>query len=415
MNMTRLLLLLTLVLLQAPAQTAEQRLAEVQQKLRRLDPATIESLLAQAVNDPDGNIRYVILDRLGRTDHPQVRQALERHAATDPDPRVALVALERLRVMNARSLAELFEKRLALAAGRKDEKALKALEAVHQRWVTQARGAILPAFFQEPPPVFQVSASGSPVRVAAIADFGVENDDQRAVAAAVAAVHRRQPFSFGITLGDNIVPDGVTDPSDPRWKGGWEQIYGTLGFPFFAITGNHDWGFADSPAGEILYSRQSKSWRMPALYYTFTAGPAQFFALATHAMSHTQLRWLERELQRSQARWKIVYGHHPIYSYGMHGDTPELKRLLLPVLKGRAQIYLAGHDHLPQYLQPEGGVHFFVGPAAGQSSRPEASGPLTIFSGSFYGFLTLEITAERVEVAFFGSDGGLLYKTGIGR
>lgn len=412
--MTRLLVLLILIFCQAPAQTAQQRLAEVQEKLKRLDPATIQSLLAQAVNDPDGNIRYVILDRLGRTDNPQVRQALERHAATDPDPRVALVALERLRVMNARALGELFEKRLALAASQKDEKALKALEAAHQRWATHARGAVLPAFFQQPPPVFQVPGAGSSIRVAVIADFGQENEDQRAVAAAVAAVHRRQPFSFGITLGDNIVPDGVTDPADPRWKTGWEQIYDTLGIPFFAVTGNHDWGFADSPAGEILYSRQSRSWRMPALYYSFTAGPAQFFALATHAFSHTQLRWLETELARSRARWKIVYGHHPIYSYGTHGDTPELKRLLLPVLKGRAQIYLAGHDHLPQYLQPEGGVHFFVGPAAGQSSRPERAGPLTIFSGSFYGFMALDISAERVEVAFFGSDGRLLYKTDIG-
>lgn len=415
MTMRRLFVLLILLFWQAPAQTADQRLAEVQQKLRRTDQATIESLLAQAATEPDANIRYLILDRLGRTDSPQVRQALERHAATDPDPRVALVALERLRVMHARALVGLLEKRLALAAGQKDEKALKALEAVHQRWVTQARGAVLPAFLQQPPPVFQAPGAGSSIRVAAIADFGVENEDQRAVAAAVAAVHRRQPFNFGITLGDNIVPDGVTDPADPRWKGGWEQIYGALGIPFFAVSGNHDWGFPDSPAGEILYSRQSKSWRMPAPYYTFTAGPAQFFALDTYAFSQTQLRWLEGELARSRAPWKVVYGHHPIYSYGVHGDTPELKRLLLPVLKGRAQIYLAGHDHLPQYLQPEGGVHFFVGPAAGQSSRPEASGPLTIFSGSFYGFMALDISAERIEVAFFGSDGALLYKTAITR
>ena len=149
-----------------------------------------------------------------------------------------------------------------------------------------------------------------------------------------------------------------------------EKIYDPPRIPFFAVTGNHDWGFADSAAAEILYSRQSPTWRMPALYYSFTAGPVQFFALATQAWSETQRNWLDQELQRSTARWKIVYGHHPIYSYGVHGDTPELQESLLPVLKNRgANIYLVGHDHLVQHLKPEGGVHFFVAPAAGQSAR----------------------------------------------
>jgi phosphodiesterase/alkaline phosphatase D-like protein len=153
---------------------------------------------------------------------------------------------------------------------------------------------------------------------------------------------------------------------------------------------------------------------MPALYYTFTAGDAQFFALATQAMSATQLRWLDRELAASQARWKIVYGHHPIYSYGVHGDTPQLIESLLPILKkNRVQVYLVGHDHLVQHLKPEGGVHFFVAPAAGQSSRPVKSGPQTVYSGSFYGFAAMEMDAARLRFAFLDTDGKTQYETEI--
>ncbi len=411
--MKKLLLLVVLALFQAPAQTSQERLAQVRQKLQRLDAATVAELLAQAAGDPDHEIRYLILDRLGRTQNPQVREALERHAAADPDARVALLALERLRLLQARELGELFQKRLALAARQNDPKALETLRAAHQRWATHARGATLPGFFQQPPPAFQAVPARGLLRVAAIGDFGQENENQRAVAAALAAAHRRRPFHLGLTLGDNFVPDGVTDPDDPRWKGGWVQIYDSLRIPFFASTGNHDWGLADSPAAQILYAGRSRSWRMPALYYTFTAGPAQFFALATHAFSETQAEWLRRELERSTARWKIVYGHHPIYSYGVHGDTPELQRLLLPVLQGRAQLYIAGHDHLPQHLRPEGGVHFLVGPAGGQSSRPDKSGPRTLFSGSFYGFITLEIDRERIRAAFLDTEGKTRYETAI--
>lgn len=37
----------------------------------------------------------------------------------------------------------------------------------------------------------------------------------------------------------------------------WEELYGPLGIPFFATTGNHDWGYADSPAGEVLRTQTS--------------------------------------------------------------------------------------------------------------------------------------------------------------
>ena len=42
--------------------------------------------------------------------------------------------------------------------------------------------------------------------------------------------------------------------------------------------------------------------------------PVQFFALDTQsvALSARQLERLDTELSRSQARWKVVYGHHPI-------------------------------------------------------------------------------------------------------
>jgi predicted DNA-binding protein len=407
----RLLLVPFLLFTLLPAQTAKDRLGEVQQKLKKISATSARELIEQADKDPDPAVRRLILDRLGRTSHPGVREALERHAATDPDASVAMAALDRLRRQQAQDLQELFEKRLEQARAQKDQKSLDALAAAHQRWVTLGKGAVVPEFLQQAPPVFAAAPAKPSVRVFAFGDFGVDGPDQRAVAAAVAAFHRKSPFDFGLTLGDNFAPDGVLDLADPRWKSGWEQIYSPAGVPVYAVTGNHDWGFADSPAAEILYSAHSPTWRMPALYYTFTAGPAQFFALATQAMSETQLQWLDRELTRSTARWKIVYAHHPIYSYGPHGPQPGLQERLLPILRNRVNLYLVGHEHILQDLKPEAGVHFLVNVASGQKSRESKSGAATLHADSFYGFCVFDIDQQRIHVRSVDVDGKTRYET----
>ena len=152
---------------------------------------------------------------------------------------------------------------------------------------------------------------------------------------------------------------------------------------------------------------------MPALYYTYTAGSAQFFALATQAFSETQAQWLDRELARSTAKWKIVYGHHPIYTYGTHGDSPELEKMLLPVLKGRVTAYIAGHDHLVQHLKPVDGVHLFITPSSGQTARPIKTGEKAIAVDTFDGFMVLDIAPESLDVTFVDAKGAVRYQAQI--
>lgn len=405
-------ILIAFLFLQQPADLTTQRLETVRSQARKTDSATVAEMIRLADTDPDPRIRRVIVDRLGRHNRPEIRAMLERRALTDPDAEIAMFALERLRLTEAQELGQIFAKRLELAKSANDEKARAILAAGHQRWASLSKGAILPAFLEQPPPVFQASAKQK-VRVLGFGDFGEEGDKQVVCAKAVATYHRGKPFDLGITLGDNIVPVGVTGLNDPRWRSGWEALYDPLGIPIYASTGNHDWGLADSPAAEILYSQKSQSWKMPALYYTYTAGSAQFFALATQAFSETQAQWLDRELARSTAKWKIVYGHHPIYTYGTHGDSPELEKMLLPVLKGRVNAYIAGHDHLVQHLKPVDGVHLFITPSSGQTARPIKTGEKAIAVDTFDGFMVLDIAPESLDVTFVDAKGAVRYQAQI--
>ena len=64
------------------------------------------------------------------------------------------------------------------------------------------------------------------------------------------------------------------------------------------------------------------------------------------ANMQAQADWLDREMGKSDAKWKIVSFHHPIFSSHQGRDTPEKREKLLPVfLKHKVDLVLQGHDH----------------------------------------------------------------------
>src|SRR5258705_799429 len=66
-----------------------------------------------------------------------------------------------------------------------------------------------------------------------------------------------------------------------------------------------------------------------------------------------QLALLDRELAASRAPWKLVFGHHTIYSGGSeHGNTAELLEQIKPILERRGvQAYINGHEHDLQHIK----------------------------------------------------------------
>ena len=398
---------------QARAALAERDDAErsdLVELLMEADPAaTLDFVLALLEEDPSPVVRAEIIDELEDQPDARVVPVLEGRVLRDPDPNIAVAALEILRARATMPLLQLLERRIDAVRASDDPEQLRQLAGEHERWATVVRGGLLPTFLQQPPPVFAAAPAAIRLRVLAFGDFGDGSEAQHAVAAAMRTYHGRRPFDFALTLGDNFYSIGMASPDDERWKTWWSDLYDPLRIRFYATLGNHDWGQPNSPAAEILYTSRSESWRMPAAYYTFTAGAAQFFALDTDVISEAQLLWLQEALAASRARWKIVYGHHPIYSHGQHEDNNMKIDQLLPVLRDRADIYLAGHDHDMQHLKPEGRLHFFIAGSGGKL-RPITPGPRSLFAHSAHGFAVLEIESDRLSVAFVDSEGAELYR-----
>jgi tartrate-resistant acid phosphatase type 5 len=378
-------------------------------------PAADAFLKTQLVKDPSTRVRTTIAQLIAADARwmalPDTISTLENVVASDPDATVSLAALEALRRARMRRLNAILNERLAAAGTSGDAALLGRLRDEQDRWVSLERGTMLPTFLRTPPPLFTATPADRPVRVVAFGDFGTGSAAQMALGKTLAAYHQARRFDIGITLGDNFYSVGMESPADPRWQTQWEQVYGPLGIAFYAALGNHDWGHPDSPAAEILYSAKTPTWRMPSSYYTFSAGPVQFFALDTQtvALSERQLRWLDAELSRSQARWKIVYGHHPIYSGGAYEDRPDLITKLLPLLRDRVDAYIGGHDHNLQALRPEGNVRFYIAGGGGAGLYDLRPYERSVFSSRSNGFAVIDADRAQMTVSLVDGNGVTLF------
>jgi hypothetical protein len=188
---------------------------------------------------------------------------------------------------------------------------------------------------------------------------------------------QRQGCDYGVMLGDNIYEDGVTSPDDPQFKTKFEDMYSPLGIPFYVTLGNHDIrSHREGIQGQIAYSNRSAIWRMPDRYYSVREDEIEYFVLDTNTFrkDSAQIDWLKDALRHSDATWKIVMGHHPLYSVGMHGlgdmiegfPMKRLRKVLDPILcKEGADMYFAGHDHhLEVNISKCGVLHLLSGAAA---------------------------------------------------
>ena len=272
-------------------------------------------------------------------------------------------------------------------------------------------------------------------------DWGRQGEtDQVDVATQMGIAANSLKPQFIISVGDNFYEDGVASTSDPQWQTSFEKVYRApaLQVPWYVALGNHDYrGNCDA---QIAYSRLSQRWNMPARYFTQTrqidtATAVDFFYLDTTPMVKSywhepgyrehvitqdvpkQLAWFKAALAASTAPWKIVIGHHPIYSGGGilgHGDTRELIEDVLPLLKQyQVQAYFNGHDHNLQHLQA-GTVNLFDS-GAGSRARPVFRTRYTKFAEACSGFTAVSLQADNLKVRMIDYRGRLLYTADIPR
>jgi hypothetical protein len=199
-------------------------------------------------------------------------------------------------------------------------------------------------------------------------------------------------------LGDNIYPSGATLGADgfddaSRFKDILTDPYANIvaqpeDYLTYAVLGNHDW-FNGREAGfaQIDFLEKAEKFYMDGPFYSVKPpagnGEIELFVIDTDMVlakvpvyeAHLNadgsertsdvvkppefiveplsdaeqniVPWLEHALKESTAQWKLVVGHHPLWSSKgeKHQETRALRSLILPMLCRYADVYIAGHAH----------------------------------------------------------------------
>jgi hypothetical protein len=208
-------------------------------------------------------------------------------------------------------------------------------------------------------PDLRLPLKNGSVRWAVIGDNGTGDQAEQDVANQMQRYWTTVHFDFVTMDGDNIY--GGHSPRDfaAKFERPYKELLGE-GVKFYASLGNHD----DSNI-EINY----KPFNMGGnRYYTFRKGDVQFFVLDSNYMDPPQLAWFEDKLKSTDAKWKIAYFHHPMFTAAaFHGPDLDLRQQLMPLLiKYGVNAVWSGHEHVYEHLKPQNGIYFFVVGNSGQ-------------------------------------------------
>ena len=246
-------------------------------------------------------------------------------------------------------------------------------------------------------------------------------------------------IDFMIVAGDPIHDDGVTSVEDEEWKLKIENVYTAASLhtiPWYVVSGNHEYN--GSVPAILDYSNVSERWNAPARYYSMeqpigkSGQKALFVFIDTAPLidkyrhdpdysdageqdMNAQIAWIENTLLSSDAKWKVVIGHHPVYAKTtkeLHERTDMQERVGVLLEKHDIDFYICGHIHNFQHINTTGSsVHYIVNSSASQS-RPvheidEVEGVL--FGNPDPGYSAFTVSADSVQFLFINHIGETAY------
>lgn len=230
------------------------------------------------------------------------------------------------------------------------------------------------------------------VRFAVIGDMGTASRAQREVGQRMSLFRQKFPFTFVITVGDNILGSETAADFKAKFEAPYAELLGA-GVKFYASLGNHD---NPEQRNYGLFSMGGQR------YYTFRISEGvRLFALDSNYLDAPQLTWLEKELSSSGSDWKIAYFHHPLYSSGRtHGSSLDLQKTLEPLfVRYGVNVVFTGHDHIYERVKPQKGITYFVAGSAGSLRKGDYRQPKPFSAIGFdrdFVFMLVEIDGPKM-------------------
>jgi len=161
----------------------------------------------------------------------------------------------------------------------------------------------------------------------------------------------------------SIVGDLTQNCTNEQWDLFFEE-FETINAkaPLMPASGNHDM-YPNWFRNMFALKEQRNYFNFSGLYYSFDYGDAHIAVLNTNDwffyVGTAQRNWLINDMNASDARWKIVLTHRPVYTGSSPENAPDilaLRRTLSPVCDMLGvDLVLSGHRHSYYRSRPGGG------------------------------------------------------------
>jgi DNA repair exonuclease SbcCD nuclease subunit len=261
--------------------------------------------------------------------------------------------------------------------------------------------------------------------------------EQKNIAGLLGEVVDQNSIAFLAVAGDPIHDEGVQSVDDNEWNLKIENIYtapSLYTIPWYVISGNHE--YRGNVQAVLDYSQKSERWNAPARYFTVSrpigdSGKECLFVFvdtsplidkyrsnsekypeAGSQDMDAQLAWIQQTLESSDAHWKIVIGHHPVYAdtEKVDSERTDIQNRLMPLLENNGvAFYICGHIHNFQHIRPQGAkVEYIVNSSASQSREVK---PVegTQFCNPDPGFSVMSISSDRIDYYMENHEGKVIY------
>lgn len=253
------------------------------------------------------------------------------------------------------------------------------------------------------------------------------------------AQKRHPSAELFINMGDLV--DNGQDASQWRaWLGSVEPFSAELAFA--PVIGNHEaysleWKMTPPKSYINLFAVPEKGLRQyPRQFYSFDYGPVHFTVLDTNfpevkewqpKLLEEELVWLEQDLAKSKARWKIVLQHRDIFMYAFSKESgrpqretrlQDYSRQLMPLYeKYNVDAVLSAHLHtyrrrvpLRNFAPAEDGITYILTGVAGNVRYPKLWGDFVWDAArapqpETANYMTMEVDNNRLFIKAFLPDG----------
>jgi hypothetical protein len=211
-----------------------------------------------------------------------------------------------------------------------------------------------------------------------------------------AAILEKGP-RFVVDTGDSVNRGDAAD-----WRDYYTAARGLFAqTPVFATRGNHD-----GLEGYAEYNPWPPGGLGPSVY-AFTYGNAAFVTLDSNFPDDARQRgYVEKALAALTGGPLFVFQHHPLYSCGRHGSSPELQEAYRPLFERyRVTADFAGHDHDLIEWKPLGGVRYVVSGGGGTTPYSLEGCDGLPFAKEGHGFVIVKVEGAAVSMSFFDERG----------